>query len=200
MIICAFTDTHTDKRVFQQVKKKAKKADLVICLGDISVFGSGLENMGLLLKQLDKKVLIVHGNHELEEEMMLITNKTVLNMHNIIYKHKGVTFMGHGGGGFTRRTPDFVKLKKTIPKTMHIDILMTHQPPYGTKLDNLQHFGHVGNKDYTEFIKKHQPVLALSGHLHENFKKTDKIGKTLIANPGPTGELFEIKDGKAKKL
>ena len=200
MIICAFTDLHADRKSLLQVKKKAEKADLIVCTGDISIFGRGLETVGLLLAQLNKKVLLVPGNHELEEELVLITSRNLLNMHKIIYTHKGLTFLGHGGGGFTRTAQDFVAFTKTIKKETRVDIMMVHQPPYGTKVDKLDLFGHVGNKDYTEFIKKNQPTIVFCGHLHENFHKSDVIGKTLVVNPGPDGEVYEIKEGKAKRL
>ena len=50
----------------------------------------------------------------------------------------------------------------------------------------------VGNKSYTSFIKKHQPDVVLCGHIHENAGKEDKIGKSRILNPGPTGMLINL--------
>jgi Icc-related predicted phosphoesterase len=200
MIICAFTDLHADRKSFIQVKKKAEKADLIICTGDMSIFGRGLEAVGLLLEQFNKKVLLVPGNHELEEEIAVISSKNLLNMHKMVYTHKGITFLGHGGGGFTRTIPDFAPFVKTIKEKTKIDVMLVHQPPYGTKLDKLDIYGHVGNKDYTNFIEKVQPTIVFCGHLHENFHKSDTIKKTLIVNPGPDGELYEIKEGKAKHL
>jgi len=53
MIILAFTDVHTSgyvdytKKAYAEIKKKAKKADLILCLGDISFFGQGLEEAGV---------------------------------------------------------------------------------------------------------------------------------------------------------
>ena len=35
--------------------------------------------------------------------------------------------------------------------------------------------------------------LVVCGHLHENARKQDKIGKTLIINPGAVGAIVELK-------
>ena len=51
---------------------------------------------------------------------------------------------------------------------------------------------HCGNKDIRKFIDKIKPDLVISGHLHENAGKEDKIGKSRILNPGPTGMLINL--------
>jgi len=70
-------------------------------------------------------------------------------------------------------------------------VFVFHQPPYNTKLDKVYE-SKSGNKDYADFIKKHTPDLVICGHIHENFKKRDKIKRTIIINPGPDGENVEI--------
>ena len=74
----------------------------------------------------------------------------------------------------------------------HRVIFITHGPPYKTKLDKL-HGSHVGNKDYLYFVKEFQPALYISGHLHENAGKIDKLGRTICVNPGWEGKVLEIK-------
>jgi Icc-related predicted phosphoesterase len=83
-------------------------------------------------------------------------------------------------------------------KNPNTAILVSHAPPYGTKIDlapaldkNLQYvtrggyvvFEHVGSKAVRKIIEKYQPLLGLHGHIHES-KGYDKIGRTLIINPG----------------
>ena len=82
---------------------------------------------------------------------------------------------------------------KTIKKKIEGKkiIFITHGPPYGTKIDLLG-TNYAGNKSYTNFIKKEKPILALCGHLHENFGKTDQIGPSKLMNPGPEGEIIDI--------
>ena len=73
-----------------------------------------------------------------------------------------------------------------------------HVPPYGTNIDlapkldkNLRpvySFGEVemesvGSKSIRKFMEKYQPLIGLHGHIHES-PGYDKIGKTIIFNPG----------------
>ena len=70
-------------------------------------------------------------------------------------------------------------------------ILLTHAPPYRTKLDKLGR-NYAGNKSFRNFIEKYKIDLHICGHLHENFGKEDKIKNTKIINPGPFGKIVEI--------
>ena len=69
--------------------------------------------------------------------------------------------------------------------------LVTHGPPYRTRLDKLMQ-GHCGNRSIRNFIEKNKIDLLICGHLHENFGKEDKIRKTRYINPGPFGKIVEI--------
>ena len=72
-------------------------------------------------------------------------------------------------------------------------VLLTHAPPYGTELDFKPDHGHVGSKDYREFVEKHQNIKYLfCGHIHEGFEKKDTIGNCKTIDPGPEGEILEI--------
>ena len=71
-------------------------------------------------------------------------------------------------------------------------VLLTHGPPFNTKLDKLE-VGHVGSVDYRKFIERIHPKLAISGHLHETVGKVDKIGSTKCINPGWDGMVIELK-------
>ena len=69
MKILAFTDLHAYLPSLNKLIAKAKKEkpDLMICAGDFTLFGQGLE----MFKRLDLKIplLVIPGNHELPEEM-----------------------------------------------------------------------------------------------------------------------------------
>ena len=66
MKILAFTDTHANKLALNKIKEKVVKykPDLMICCGDLSIFGSGLEQTAKFLNSLDIRLLIIPGNHE----------------------------------------------------------------------------------------------------------------------------------------
>ena len=62
-------------------------------------------------------------------------------------------------------------------------LLVSHNPPKGTKCDVIGAGIHVGSEAVRAFIEKHQPSLCLCGHIHEA-RATDAIGATRIINPG----------------
>ena len=66
-------------------------------------------------------------------------------------------------------------------------ILITHQPPYDTGMDKITAGISTGSKNIRAFIEEHQPLVALSGHIHESYA-TGKLGKTVLMNPGSLAE------------
>jgi Icc-related predicted phosphoesterase len=65
-------------------------------------------------------------------------------------------------------------------------IVVTHQPAFGTKVDSVGE-RYTGSAAIRRFIEIYQPVLAVSGHIHDAFG-VDKVGKTILVNPGPLKE------------
>ncbi|NQV08846.1 metallophosphoesterase [Candidatus Woesearchaeota archaeon] len=196
MKILAFTDTHGSKRALTKVKEKAKKADIVICAGDITIFSQDLDKILKELNKLKKPVLIIPGNHELQEEIKHAASKldNIYPIHNSKFKFNDVLFIGYEGDGFSLKDSGFRKASKKFEKWVKKHekvILVTHAPPYGTKLDQLMD-DYCGNKDIRKFIEKHDIKIAISGHIHENEGKRDKIKNTVVINPGPFGKIINI--------
>jgi Icc-related predicted phosphoesterase len=74
----------------------------------------------------------------------------------------------------------------------NIDLLIHHQPPYGY-LDKVGKLApkpwqgkHAGSKAILEYIRKHQPIYAFCGHIHEG-EGMVRIGKTEVYNLGVCG-------------
>jgi Icc-related predicted phosphoesterase len=95
-------------------------------------------------------------------------------------------------------------------------IFLFHAPPYKTKLDRAALDGkvidhipldvHVGSIAIQRFIKTHQPLLTLHGHVHESSRLThnwrDNIGKTHMftaAHDGPELALVRFNPKNLKK-
>ena len=105
MKILAFTDIHGSlvalKRLEQKVR--AQKPELLVCSGDVSIFEYGIVGILRRLNKLNKKIIIVHGNHEDEKTFV----KCSRMFKNIIYIHKNyfiegnALFLGYGGDGFS---------------------------------------------------------------------------------------------------
>ncbi len=196
MDILAFVDTHSSEQAMRKVVKKAEKADIIICGGDVSIFGHGQNEALKELNRIGKPVLIIHGNHENRRKFaeMCERLKNLVYIHNRVHTIGEYSFIGYGDGGFSLRDPEFLKLAKrelkNIPKNNRI-ILVSHGPPYGTKVDMIDG-NHAGSKDIRKFIELFKPILLITGHLHENEGRTDKIGNTRIINPGMEGVILKV--------
>jgi Icc-related predicted phosphoesterase len=194
MKILLFTDVHADKESLEKILEKSKDCDVMLCCGDISVFGSGLKRTMQTLRKSGKKMFLTHGNHEMITELKdLCDGKLDIFLHKEFVKFEDVTFIAYGGGGFSERDERLDSWIKSLKgKIRGKTIFFTHAPPYGTKLDKLPYLGYRGSKSVREAIETLEPDLFVSGHFHETFLKKDKIGNTLLINPGPGGTLLEI--------
>jgi len=195
MMILAFVDTHGDMDCIRKLKKKAAKADIILCAGDVTIFENHIKSILAELNSFNKPVLIIPGNHESEGRLRTECehHKNMVCLHKEFYEKENILFTGFGGGGFSLRDSKFEKFtdkvkQKRIGKQL---VLLLHGPPYGNQTDMIME-EHAGNKSYRDFIREEKPLLVICGHLHENEGVQDKMGKTLIINPGPEGQLIEI--------
>lgn len=197
MKVLVFVDTHGNKAALERIVRKAEKVNLLICCGDISNWGQNLKSIFSILSKAKKPLLIIPGNHEMEEELEKVCSSFnyVIYLHQKSYELNGYVFFGYGGGGFALIDPKFEKITKKFKKTLKKNskvILITHAPPYNTKVDVLDHLGHRGCKSIRRFIEEIQPAFHFCGHLHENNAKRDKIKNTFIVNPGPEGKIINL--------
>jgi Icc-related predicted phosphoesterase len=129
------------------------------------------------------------------------------NIHGYSIVFGDVGFFGIGSGNiglFEIGEKDVKKILKKAAKGVEKSkgkIMITHVPPYGTKLDNLG-WTRAGSKSIREIIEDVQPDYCLCGHIHETFGKEDKIGKTKVINVGRKGKIITIrsKEGKGKAV
>jgi len=210
MKILAFSDLHARPRspdyvdfyaILKYIKKlkaksKKSKPDVIICAGDMSLFEHDLEEIMQKISKLGKKILMIPGNHETPS----FVRKLCSFYDNIVYINKRAvkigdyTFVGFTGEGFLRQDPEMAKfLKKIKPKLKGKKVvLVTHAPPYRTKLDKIGR-EYCGNKTISTFIKKNKNiVLEICGHLHENAGKEDKMNNAKLVNPGPVGKIIKL--------
>ncbi len=198
MKILAFVDLHGSLTALKEIKRKAKKVDVVVCAGDLTVFEADIEFLIDELSKVGKDVIMVHGNHE-DDVYMRELCKPYKNIHFIHKKKKvigGVMFLGYGGKGFSIEDEEFDKLAKKFKKWIEKSdvekvVLVSHAPPYGTKLDKLSG-DFVGNLSLKEFIVKMETHLLVCGHLHETAGRKDEVEGTLMINPGPKGKIVEV--------
>jgi Icc-related predicted phosphoesterase len=197
MRILAFSDLHENMKALARLKVAAKKADVIICAGDFTVFGRSTEKMLREIDALGAPVVLIHGNHEDEDEVVshLPKFKNIHWAHGKVIELVGFTFFGFGGHGFHRREPELEQFEQQLgDKIGSHTIILCHAPPYGTTLDEVDEGWHVGNESLTKLIRRRKPLLAFCGHIHECFHKHDSIAGTTVINPGPDGEFIEVED------
>lgn len=195
MKILVFTDVHGNPTAIKQVINKSKEADLLVCAGDIIDWGD-LEKTIKLFKEANKKILIIPGNHEDYSELKSLCKKYdfLVDIHLKKFKINDIVFFGFGGGGFSKIDKELQEIMEDLEFDKNEKLVfVSHGPPFGTKLDYLDNMqSYRGSKTVREFIKKFHPKFAVCGHLHENEKKEDKLGDTVILNPGKYGKIIEV--------
>lgn len=82
-----------------------------------------------------------------------------------------------------RQGLDFIRLAEPLHKKKIPLLLVSHTPPYETKLDRIRSGKHVGSTAIRKLIEKYQPALTVVGHIHEA-KGEDVIKNSPIINPG----------------
>ena len=195
MKLLVFTDVHGNPTAIKQVINKSKEADILVCAGDLIEY-EDLEKTIKLFKDTNKKILIIPGNHEDYAELKAVCKKYdfLIDIHLKKHKINDVVFFGFGGGGFSKIDTELQEIMEDLEFDENEKLVfVSHGPPFGTKLDYLENMqSYRGSKTLREFIKKFKPKFAVCGHLHENEKKEDKLGDTIILNPGKYGKIIEV--------
>ena len=200
MLVLAVSDIHGKienlKKIVELIHNKS--LDLVLVLGDLTDLG-GASQAEQVLGALPKvKVLAIAGNFDTGEVEKTLEGKGI----SLHAKKKQVGkwhFVGFGGGlvgdpgRFLFSEEEIEKALLALTQDAKNLVLVTHLPPFGTKIDLAGNGVHIGSRAVRETIEKRQPVLHLCGHCHEGFG-AEQIGKTLSVNVGA------VKEGKALLL
>ena len=195
MKIIALTDLHAKTSVISLLADQLKAAQLVILCGDITHFGREREMDAIMRRFLEynPNVLAVTGNCDYPEAENYLAERN-LSLSARVKESGDFRIFGLSGSlPCPGRTPqeyaeeEFeVLLDNISPAPDKPWIFVSHQPPFGTLNDQVSPGFHVGSKSIRKFIEKHQPVICFTGHIHEGIA-IDRIGDTVIVNPGPAG-------------
>lgn len=154
-----------------------------------------------------KYVLLIAGNHDFFFEKSLIkdiseifrgTKITYLENSGIIID--GVSFYGtpycHEFGNWAFMRPDdrLRDMFKEIPE--NLDILLTHDAPYGCSDICLEYTpwnkgDHLGCIPLREEVERAQPKYMLHGHLHSSDHEQQLLGNTKVYNVSLLDEEYE---------
>jgi hypothetical protein len=191
------SDFHGNAEAFREAAFKAKQTsvDAIIISGDITDFGS-VQNAKELLSPLVRlrfPVFFVPGNCD-PPSLARFNWENVRCLHGSCVSFGDVILAGVGGGPLSPFDTPFEMTEAEITQVLTQSsqecqpkpwrILVSHTPPKDTKLDATFSGEHVGSSSLRRYIEDRQPSIAFCGHIHEA-KGIDKIGNTLIVNPGP---------------
>jgi len=185
-------------------------ADFLVITGDLTNVGGIKKAKDIIdfISHYNPNIYAQIGNMDLEEVNNYF-DEIGINLHGkgIIIEDVGI--FGVGGSNHTPfNTPseyseeqleEFIYKGYESVKNLPIKILVSHTPPYNTVMDIVGDGIHAGSTAVRKFIEEYQPQLCLTGHIHEAIGK-DKIGSTIIVNPGmlSNGGYTEIvKKGKS---
>lgn len=174
-------------------------ADYIIITGDITNYGSSHEARTVFdrLLQFNSSILAVAGNLD-QPDVARFLEDLGISLHGTARQFDGLGIMGLGGSNYTPFKTPYEFSEQQLADLLdagfaRIDkgadfILVSHTPPVRTKTDRLRNGRHVGSTAVRKFIEEKQPLLCLTGHIHES-RGRDHIGRTLVLNPGM------VKDG-----
>jgi Icc-related predicted phosphoesterase len=178
--------------------------DLIICPGDFTDIFNTPEGFSQLdiaeliihkLLSLKKPVLCVPGNHD-PYEIIDIFEEYGVNLHGCVKTFNNIDFVGFGGAEtpfHTKFEPSESEIedcfKKIEPNIKNRFVLVTHNPAFNTRFDEIPNNKHVGSKAIRSFIENKKPILAISAHIHER-GGIDSLGDTKMFYPGPIFEGY----------
>ncbi len=172
------------------------RADGIIVTGDLTIRGDRSEGKRVIdvVRAVNPVVYAQIGNMDRQEIDDWLSAEEI-NIHRRVEElSHGVGLMGIGWSTPTPfGTPSEISeegLARWIDETHALSaaysrlVVVVHTPPYATATDRLPSGVHVGSPAVRAFLERVQPVLCVTGHIHES-RAVDRIGRTTVINPGP---------------
>ena len=222
MKILVISDLHAQNDVLDKMDSIFSQADAVIFGGDFAECfkpETGKEALERLCAK-HENIFAVLGNCD-NEDFLEDLEEQDISVEKALVFHEGLAFAGSGGGTyFTGKTEfertedeclsDFDIVVNSVEQSGDASlwrslILISHNPPVGDKVDSFDGEHHAGSQKFTDFILANKPLAVVCGHIHEGVN-IEKIGETVVINPGSLGEkgtyvwLNVEKDGDGWKV
>jgi Icc-related predicted phosphoesterase len=196
MKLLAFTDFHGDQDAFRKARQTItdEKPDLVLVAGDIvNHDGESARRLLTSLADTGAPIYFVPGNMDSIDLVNWAGEGSVRGLHGRCEYLGGIGLLGLGGsprGAFATPIEYTEQVAAEILdgalKSFHGGslILVSHCPPRDSEVDQVSTGRHIGSVAVRQFVERIQPMLVVSGHVHEA-KGEGKIGPTVLLNPGP---------------
>ena len=193
-IVCV-SDIHQAFGAIERLGGELAQADLVLLAGDLTHFGDPPEAFQVIdaFRTHNPHVLSVTGNLDMAWVIDAFRDAGI-SLHGEARHFDGLGIFGCGGSNITPmdtptewEEPEIATVLErgyaATAKATH-RLLVCHVPPFDTRLDRLVNGTPVGSPAVRNFLEQRQPELAVVGHIHEG-RGIDRIGRTVIINPGP---------------
>lgn len=206
MKIATISDTHSYHREIV-----VPDADVLICSGDITWKGelSIIEDFCKWMKNLPHKYkIVIFGNHETglqktgpkrDAALQMFKDANIIHLDdsNVTIDNRKIYGSSwncwfHNWEYNVERGNDIAQKWKLIPED--VEILVLHQPPYGT-LDMVEEYTnlvHIGCKDLANRINELNKLKVVTfGHYHLDGGKTEIKNNIIYVNAAVCTERYE---------
>jgi hypothetical protein len=157
---------------------KQHKPDIIVIAGDITQFGPA-DAAKNILNQFPGPVYTLPGNIDTADVWEGIKETHAVNLHKKQTQVNGLIFAGVNGVD-DGETELFFTDETLRSYVEHVDVLITHVPPYGFQ-DSVFLGKHAGSRPVRKIVDEFHPLLVISGHIHEKPGFTHH-GHTVIVN------------------
>ena len=191
MKILAFSDIHNDWHALKTLVQEG--VDAYVCAGDITFSEKGMGTAVEILQPIKEFLFIVPGNNEAPEHLQELFPHVV---HGKVAEYMGLKIGGIGGAP---RTPwntlfewDEEYAYQLLEGLGGVDVFVAHAPPRGTGLASTSGGVDAGSEAVRWYVENYRPGYAVVGHIHERAGMVERVGETIVFNPGPRGKILEI--------
>lgn len=169
--------------------------DLVLLTGDFAGTTpsrpAGQRELDRALRQLaplGAPVVLVPGNHD-EPSLNPGAEARARNADRALLEVAGLRIFGLGGAPTTIGLPyEWTDAELGRLEFPECEVLLTHTPPAGTRLDTLPDGTHAGSH-VVRRVAEGQPVLLVCGHIHEA-AGAQALGGSICYNAGSLGPPY----------
>jgi hypothetical protein len=205
MKFLVLSDIHGNVANIDALDGEFSSCDAVIFGGDFAAFGKSETGKPVLEKLLEKHgtIFSVIGNCD-EPSFLDEIESADISVERTLAFHEGLAFAGAGGGTrFSGDTPNERDEEDILSDFSLVDssaescadengkwnslVLVMHNPPKDTDCDMIPGGIHVGSALLRSFIEKYEPVLVVTGHIHES-AGISRVGSSTVVNPGSLAE------------
>ncbi len=195
MKIVVLGDIHSNLDVIKDIRDDLVEAECIILTGNITRHGDWLDAKRIIerLMILNPRILAVMGRNDNKTVLEYLKNKKIsIHGQGRAVNHVGI--YGVGGGNVSlfssaieysgKEQSDFLYNGYKDVKDCQFFIIVSHTPPYNTRLDMTSQNEHVGSRALRSFIFKYTPNVFVSSNVHGG-AIIDRYGPTYLASPGP---------------